>query len=121
MGRSGLTFPEYLAFKRGLRTLSPRPSSSANAEPQASPAVTDFVESLQGSVAFKVEVFVRIGVDSRDELDILAGLSEEARDGFFDMLVTEQGMSWSECKAVKKGLALRTTEGISKKLRTVVL
>ncbi|TCD71173.1 hypothetical protein EIP91_012122 [Steccherinum ochraceum] len=113
----GLSFPDYLHLKSGLRRLTVPPSSaggraSSIPSPMASLGpITAFISSLGGASDAVViqNAFSRVGLDTGEELDALCALPEDKVDIVLQMM-SKEGMTWLEGKSVLAGLKKRAEQ-----------
>ncbi|TCD71162.1 hypothetical protein EIP91_012110 [Steccherinum ochraceum] len=101
------TFVDYLSFKRGILAL--RKILDPKSVSVSSDALQSFVdEHVEGAMKDCVKAALgRIGVDNLEALDQLSVASDMQMDTVLDML-SQEGLRWLECKAVREGLVKRT-------------
>lgn len=105
------SFTDCLSLKRGLLALRKTMDVEAIV-PSYHPLeefLNDHVEGVSNKDSVKAAL-IRIGIDSDDDLDMLGATSEEQVDVVLDML-TQEGVRWLECKAIREGL-LKRVEGM---------
>ncbi|TCD71164.1 hypothetical protein EIP91_012112 [Steccherinum ochraceum] len=107
----GLQISEYRSLRRAVPVNRRVDLAEADSNPEPYLALQIFLKALKGDLNSKVDAFVRAGLCYSEDLNMVCVLPEEQIDEILDGLIKE-GLSWTQCKAVREGLKDRA-EGIA--------